>query len=120
MKKFFVVIVMVIAMTTGLVGQAFASDVTLDGIRNEDLDKIEELADGWVYLVNHSKETGQYRLVSSTIRYVEYSAQTGYKYEWTATVYDMETNEYRTDKSYIIPSTIDIHLKTLREAIELL
>lgn len=96
MKKFFVIFVMVIAMTTGLVGQAFAGTIDVENVTEEDVERFETLMDEYEYVFNNYSGTSQMTLVSQRVFMDKCWSNDGafYDYCWEVEAYDTETNSF--------------------------
>ena len=104
MKKFFVIFVMVIAMTMGLVGQAFANDIQdVDNESIETVAKFDYLIRNFEFVVNNHSECDEFTLISQRIFKDECVNNEGIyqDYVWEVTVYNRELNAYDTQVMWI-------------------
>lgn len=101
MKKFFTIMVMVIAMTFGSVGQAFANDI-YEGLDGETVEKFERLLDGAEDVYNYHPESSWILISQRIVKYTFANNNGTFEdYGWEICVYDTGTNSYISSTAYL-------------------
>lgn len=112
MKKFYIVMVVVIAIIGMGFREANASSYIINSAYGDDLDQIERICEKYEYIVAHHESTSQYILIRQRFSIDEYD-----RYLWIVDVYDLEMNEFGSSTMPILNEDLDLVEETIDRVI---
>lgn len=117
MKKFFIGIMVVIAIMTMGLNKAFASETqAIDGVRTEHLDDAEEVMENFSVLFGNDDISERYTLLSQRITGINIFGKFGYR--WSISMYNRDEDIIETESIWLAPDKLPQYAKGLAEQVD--